>query len=133
MNNKIFFLLLVLLVLPFLSFSQKSVKVGPKIVFTKTVHNYGTLKAGANGKAVFAFTNTGNAPLLISSVSKSCGCISSDWPSQPILPGQQGEIVLVYDTNREGAFEKYATVACNAINESVVALKLKGKVVTKQK
>lgn len=104
-------------------------KDGPKIVFRKTVHNYGTLKAGGDGSIVFEFKNTGNAPLVISNVTKSCGCITPDWTSGPVNPGETGEIKLTYDTHRIGAIDKYVTVASNAVNGSVVALRVKGRVV----
>lgn len=128
MNYPVFFLS----ILFFFTFqpvmAQKTEKDGPKIVFKKTTYNYGNINAGADGNAVFEFKNTGNAPLIISSVTKSCGCIVPDWESKPVHPGQTGTITLKYDTNRIGTIDKYVTVASNAVNESVVALRIKGNV-----
>jgi hypothetical protein len=45
-----------------------------KIEFKDTTIDYGTIEKGADGLRVFEFTNTGDAPLIISKVTASCGC-----------------------------------------------------------
>ena len=45
-----------------------------KIEFKTEVIDYGTIEKGADGVRVFEFTNTGNAPLIISNVKSTCGC-----------------------------------------------------------
>ena len=47
------------------AFAQEKVA---KIEFKTDVIDYGTIEKGADGVRVFEFTNTGNAPLIISSV-----------------------------------------------------------------
>ena len=49
------------------SFAQE--KKVAKIEFKTDVIDYGTIEKGADGVRTFEFTNTGNAPLIISSVS----------------------------------------------------------------
>ncbi|MDB9721067.1 DUF1573 domain-containing protein, partial [Winogradskyella sp.] len=53
------------------SYAQEKVA---KIEFKTNIIDYGTIEKGANGVRVFEFTNTGNAPLIISSVKSTCGC-----------------------------------------------------------
>ncbi len=38
----------------------------PEITFENDVHDYGTIKAGADGSCEFTFKNTGKEPLIIS-------------------------------------------------------------------
>ena len=62
------------------------------ITFDKTEHDFGTLLQGEVVTYSFHFTNTGNAPLLISNVSTSCGCTVADFSREPINPGKEGYI-----------------------------------------
>lgn len=98
-----------------------------KIEFKSETIDYGEIEKGSNGVRVFEFTNTGNAPLVISSVKSSCGCTIPKKPEQPILPGKTGQIEVKYDTNRVGPIRKAITVISNADTPTKV-LKIKGNV-----
>ncbi|WP_308990551.1 DUF1573 domain-containing protein [Mariniflexile litorale] len=99
-----------------------------KIEFKSDTVDYGTVEKGSNGVRVFEFTNTGDAPLIISNVTSSCGCTIPKKPEGPILPGKTGEIEVKYDTNRVNPIRKTITVISNA-ETPTVALKIKGEVV----
>ena len=99
-----------------------------KIEFKTDTIDYGTIEKGANGVRVFEFTNTGDAPLVISNVTSSCGCTIPKKPEGPILPGKTGEIEVKYDTNRVSPIRKTITVISNATTPTV-ALKIKGEVI----
>ena len=45
-----------------------------EITFENEVHDYGTIKQGADGSCEFKFKNTGKEPLIISNAKGSCGC-----------------------------------------------------------
>lgn len=98
-----------------------------KIEFKSETVDYGDIEKGSDGVRVFTFTNTGNAPLIISNVSSSCGCTIPKKPEDPILPGATGEIQVKYDTNRVGPIRKAVTVTSNADTPTKV-LKIKGEV-----
>ena len=98
-----------------------------KIEFKTETVDYGEVTKGADGVRVFEFTNTGDAPLIISKVSSSCGCTIPKKPEDPILPGKTGEIQVKYDTNRVGPIRKAITVISNADTPTKV-LKIKGEV-----
>lgn len=98
-----------------------------KIQFKAETVDYGLIEKGSDGIRVFEFTNTGEVPLIISKVSSSCGCTIPKKPEQPILPGQNGEIQVKYDTNRVGPIRKAITVISNADTPTKV-LKIKGEV-----
>lgn len=101
---------------------------GPIIKFEKTVHDYGTIKKGSDGKSFFKFTNTGKEPLLLSRPRSSCGCAVPEWPQQPIMPGQSNVITVIYDTNKIGPINRNVTIISNADNSPVV-LQILGNVV----
>lgn len=101
---------------------------GAKIEFKKEVHDYGNVKFEGNGSCIFKFKNTGNAPLIISDVVRSCGCTIPSWPKEPIPPGATGEIKVTYDTKRPGAINKNITIVSNATNEPSKILRIKGNV-----
>ncbi|QWX84322.1 DUF1573 domain-containing protein [Cellulophaga sp. HaHaR_3_176] len=98
-----------------------------KINFKSDTVDYGEIQKGSDGVRVFEFTNTGDAPLIISKVSSSCGCTIPEKPKDPILPGKVGKIKVKYDTNRVGAIRKAITVISNADTPTTV-LKIKGEV-----
>lgn len=99
-----------------------------KIEFKTETIDYGTIEKGADGVRVFEFTNTGNAPLIISKASSTCGCTVPKKPEGPIMPGEVGKIEVKYDTKRNGPIRKTITVVSNA-DTPTVALKIKGEVV----
>ncbi|MES2589664.1 MAG: DUF1573 domain-containing protein [Bacteroidota bacterium] len=104
------------------------VESGAKVEFEKEVHDYGNIKYGANGTCTFEFKNTGNAPLIISKATGSCGCTVPSWPKEPIAPGAKGEITVKYDTKRPGPITKSVTITSNAVNEPSKVIRIKGTV-----
>ncbi len=103
------------------------VQAQAKIEFKSETIDYGNIAKGSDGIRVFEFTNTGDAPLVISNVKSSCGCTVPEKPKDPIAPGANGEIKVKYDTKRVGPIRKTVTVYSNA-TEPIKALKIKGVV-----
>ncbi len=106
---------------------------GPKIEFKAKDNtiDYGTVtKKGDNGIRSFEFTNTGDAPLIITNVLSTCGCTVPTKPEAPIMPGKTGKIDIKYNM-APGPIRKTITVESNAVNHESgrVALKIKGEVV----
>lgn len=110
-----------------LGFTMTAQDAVAKIEFKTETVDYGEINKGADGVRVFEFTNTGDAPLIISKVSSSCGCTIPKKPEAPILPGKTGEISVKYDTNRVGPIRKAITVISNADTPTKV-LKIKGEI-----
>ena len=105
----------------------ETAKKTASIDFKTEVIDYGTINQNSNGVKIFSFTNTGNAPLIISEVKTSCGCTVPTFSKQAILPGEVGEINIKYDTKRLGSFTKTITVLSNA-NLTRKTLKIKGTI-----
>ncbi len=110
-------------------YAQKKVA---KIEFKTNTIDYGTIEKGADGVRAFEFTNTGDAPLIISDVKSTCGCTIPKKPEGPVMPGETGEIKVKYDTNRVMPIRKTITVISNA-ETPTVALRIKGKVIDSSK
>ena len=106
---------------------------GAKIEFKENNNtlDYGTIKKGQdNGIRSFIFTNTGNAPLLISGVQSTSSCTILSQQNDTILPGKSGKIEVKYNIV-PGPIRKTITVESNAVNypEGRIPLKIKGEVV----
>ena len=106
---------------------------GPKIVFSAPDNtiDYGKVTKTENGTRDFVFTNTGNAPLIITNVLSTCGCTVPIKPGEPIMPGKTGKITVKYNM-APGPIRKTITVESNAVNyeDGRVALKIKGEVIS---
>lgn len=71
----------------------------PKMEFSEKVHDFGNIKEGDVVTKVFTFKNTGEAPLIISNATSSCGCTVPSYPKdKPIAPGEEGEIEVKYNS-----------------------------------
>lgn len=120
--------LVTILFIGLISFAINAQEKMAKIEFKTDVIDYGTIEKGADGVRTFEFTNTGDAPLIITKVSSSCGCTVPKKPDEPIMPGKTGEIQVKYDTNRVMPIRKTITVLSNA-DTPTIALKIKGEVI----
>jgi archaellum component FlaG (FlaF/FlaG flagellin family) len=108
-----------------------AVENGAKIEFNKEVHDYGTIKNGADGTCIFEIKNTGSEALIISNAKGSCGCTVPSWPKEPIAPGATSQLKVKYDTKRPGSINKSVTVFSNAVNEPTKVVRIKGSVLPK--
>ena len=128
--KKVIYLLGIMLLMAGAAKSQdkETVQMGPEIEFEKLVHDYGDVPYNGNGECEFRFTNTGTEPLLVQKPKSSCGCTIPSWPNEPILPGESDVIKVTYRTNRAGNINKTVTVTSNAVKNSTVVLRIKGRV-----
>lgn len=95
----------------------------------KTVHDWGdvTVKDGPLD-CTFTLTNISEEPVVIRSVTSSCGCTGVVWTREPIAPGQSGTVKATY-SNDEGpyAFDKVLTVSIEGVRKPLI-LHLRGVV-----
>ncbi|WP_420602445.1 DUF1573 domain-containing protein [Flagellimonas sp.] len=86
----------------------------PIMSFEKSEHDFGTIAQGAAQETVFKFTNTGNAPLIITNASSSCGCTVPEYPKNtPIAPGDSGELKVKFNGSGQNQVTKTVTVTAN--------------------
>ncbi|WP_144604560.1 DUF1573 domain-containing protein [Algoriphagus algorifonticola] len=96
--------------------------------FSEMEYNFGTIKEGEVIEHIFNFTNNGQAPLVISNITASCGCTSPDWTKTPVNPGEKGFVKVVFNsTAKSGAQAPTVTIQANT-NPTVTRLQMKGTV-----
>lgn len=86
----------------------------PAFSFGEALHDFGTINDGDVVEHIFAFTNNGEAPLIISDAKGSCGCTVPEWPKEPIPVGGTGEIKVKFNSkNKPGVQNKTVTITAN--------------------
>jgi hypothetical protein len=70
----------------------------PVMKFEVTEHDFGTINEGDVVETVFKFKNTGKSELIISSAKSTCGCTVPQWPKKPVMPGEEGEIRVKFNS-----------------------------------
>lgn len=91
----------------------------PVMTFDKSEHDFGTIEQGAPQETRFAFTNTGNAPLIITNATSSCGCTVPEYPKNvPIAPGESGELLVKFNGSGQNQVTKTVTVTANTAKGS---------------
>lgn len=112
---------------PVTAFSNNVVKVS----WAKENHDFGEIPQGKPVSVEFAFTNTGDEPLLVADVATSCGCTASDYTKEPIAPGKSSKIKVTYNAANPGNFTK--TITVNFQDASIKkVLNIKGTVKAQQ-
>lgn len=100
----------------------------PSFEFAKESHDFGAIKEGEVVEHLFKFTNTGDAPLIISSATASCGCTVPVWPKDPIPVGGEGEIQVRFNSAKKpGIQNKTVTITANTYPK-ISRLKIKANV-----
>ncbi len=98
------------------------------IKFETTEHDFGDIMEGEKVSYSFKFNNVGKNDLVITSVSTTCGCTVTDFPKDPLKPGESGTIEVTFNSSgRSGKQVKVITVATNA-NPSMSQLTIKANV-----
>ncbi|MGD1947521.1 MAG: DUF1573 domain-containing protein [Croceivirga sp.] len=86
----------------------------PVMAFDKQEHDFGSIVQGTPQETVFTFTNTGEAPLIITDAKSTCGCTVPQYPKNtPIAPGETGELVVKFNGSGKGQVTKQVTVTAN--------------------
>ncbi len=114
----------IMLLVSVLTMAQK-----PIAKFDETSYDFETIKE-EDGKVthVFEFTNTGDAPLILTNVQASCGCTTPMWSREPVAPNEKGSITVTYNPkHRPGPFKKSITITNNS-NKNKIILHIKGEV-----
>ena len=86
----------------------------PVMSFEKSEHDFGTIEQGTPQETIFKFTNTGNAPLIITNATSTCGCTVPEYPKNtPIAPGDSGELLVKFNGSGQNQVTKTITVSAN--------------------
>lgn len=90
----------------------------PQISFDVDTYDFGTIVQGEKVSHTFTFRNIGDGALIINDVTTSCGCTASKYSVEPVAPGENGTIEVIFDSyGREGKQLKSANVWSNCGTE----------------
>ncbi len=93
---------------------DKDLKNKAEIKFEEEEFDFGKITQGEQVSHAFKFKNIGGKSLIISGASGSCGCTVPEWPKEPILPGAEGKINVVFNSEGKRDYqEKTITVITN--------------------
>jgi hypothetical protein len=107
---------------------------GPQFKFANTRLDFGTVYTDQlpDNKIKIEFTNTGDAPLILSQVRACCGTKVESWPSEPILPGEKGEInIEIRLVPRPQRISRTVIVSSNDPKNPTSIFRIMGEVVEK--
>ena len=98
------------------------------ISFRDYEHDFGKVTEGEKVACIFTFENKGKGPLVISSVTTSCGCTVPKYDTKPIAPGSTGIVEVVFNSSGyKGRQTKTITVHSNA-SKPIVLLRISGEI-----
>ncbi len=92
-----------------------AVCTGQQMAFDRKAWDFGTIRE-ADGPVsyTFRFTNKGKTPLVIERVEVNCGCTTTDFSREPVMPGKTGRLSVTFDpAHRPGPFNKTIVVTAN--------------------
>ena len=93
-------------------------------------YNFGTIIQGEKVSYSFKFKNTGENDLIITNAKGSCGCTVPNYSEEPVAPGAEGVIDVVFDsTGKGGKQRKTVTLTANTV-PTKMNLIIKGEVIT---
>ncbi len=91
---------------------------GARVTFYMDRADLGDIKQGEKVTHIFKFRNSGNQPLIIENVLTTCGCTVPEWPKEPLAPGAEGLLKVVFDsTGKIGRQNKTITMRSNALGQ----------------
>jgi hypothetical protein len=82
--------------------------------FNEEKHDFGKVPQGTPVTTVFAFTNIGVEPLILTAVQPTCGCTIADYTKTPVKKGEKGLIKITYNAAVAAPFNKTIVVTSNA-------------------
>ncbi|MEI9909257.1 MAG: DUF1573 domain-containing protein [Bacteroidota bacterium] len=99
------------------------------IEWINPVQNFGILKYGDSAVIKFRFKNTGVHPLFLSRVQPSCGCTVAHYREEAIMPGEEDELTVIFNTIGQGSeVHKTVSVTTNTSNGVQHLLTFEGRV-----
>ena len=97
------------------------------IEWNKELHDFGEIPHNKPVSCSFILTNTGDEPLILTYVKGACGCTTTHYSKEPVLPGKSTTIKATFDAKRPGVFHKSVRVETNR-DVPRISLEFKGTV-----
>lgn len=108
--------------------SEPDPENAPAFKFEKDAYDFGQITEGEKVSYDFKFKNIGKSPLIITSATATCGCTVPEYPKEPVVPGAEGVIRVVFNSaGKLGMQNKIISISANTI-PSVTELNIMGNV-----
>ncbi|MDX1446156.1 DUF1573 domain-containing protein [Lishizhenia sp.] len=90
--------------------------------FNERIHDFGKVDPETEVSYTFKVMNTGDKPLVIEEAKASCGCTVPKKPTEPIAPGEEGELQVSFKSKpgQFGPQNKSVTVTANVPEKQVI-------------
>ena len=95
-------------------------------------HKFPKTNEGVVLEHSFEYTNTGSAPLIISSFTVACSCTKVTLPKEPVPPGQKGIVKVTFDTQGRTINQDRTVILHTTTKEQTIKLRFKVYVKPKQ-
>ena len=105
-------------------------KVVTSVSLEATALSMGDFSWQEERQGTFRLKNTGEKPLVIQDIVTSCGCLTVDYPQEPVQSGKETVIGVTYKADSPGYFNKVMTVYCN-VEDSPIRLRVSGNALEK--
>ncbi len=135
MIQRVFPLAGLMILIAFFANANDDGKKGPQLTFENSRHDYGTVYVDEmpETKLDIKFTNTGDEPLVLSNVRACCGTRVTQWPREPISPGEEGIIKIEFRlAPRPQRISRSVTVNYNHPERPTERYRITGQVVERE-
>lgn len=86
----------------------------PVMTFEEPEYDFGTVTEGTVVEKEYTFKNTGDSDLVIVNAKGSCGCTVPTWTKEPVAPGEEGTMLVKFNTSgKPNAQSKAVTITTN--------------------
>src|SRR5207237_8439779 len=101
----------------------------PRAQAIDPVYDFREVYSGTTVKHTFRLKNSGTAPLTINAVRTSCGCTAAQPTKSQILPGEESDLAVTFDTRTDhGPATRTITVLTNDPSYQQLQLTMRGTV-----
>jgi hypothetical protein len=111
------FLLATAFVAGFAAMAQKPDEL---VKLNSETHNFGKIQQGVPVTTFFTVTNTSDKPVVLETVTASCGCTTPEWSKEPIAPGASSQIKVGYNAAAVAPFTKDITIRLAGVQEGKI-------------
>ena len=105
-----------------------STEAPPKAMVAELVHDFGVMDPLTKGRHAFVIHNEGSGPLVLRKGPTTCKCTLSNVPRGEIGPGEEGVVVLDWNSGRDLLYSHEATIYTNDPEADELQFRVTGKV-----
>lgn len=91
-------------------------------------HDFGKIKQGVPVTTFFELTNISDKPIILESVTASCGCTTPEYSKEPLMAGATTKIKVGYNAAAPAHFEKDVFIKIAGVSDMKI-VKISGDVV----